>query len=111
MGFITLEREPVCAAAYKGEHSEKRVLIYGVHLIWSMTSDQLRLRVDPMIWGPIPFSAEQSVKLILDYSVALADGIFELLAIEDRNVAADVTNRTGIMQPSGSYRHTFTAYA
>jgi hypothetical protein len=57
------------------------------------------------------FSAEQSVKLILDYPVTLADGIFQLLPIEDRNVAANVTNRGGIMQAPGSHRHTFTAYA
>jgi hypothetical protein len=43
------------------------------------------------------FSAEQSGKLILDYPVTLADSIFQLLTIEDRDVAANVTNRAGIL--------------
>jgi hypothetical protein len=55
--------------------------------------------------------SEQPIELFSDHLVALADDLFQLVAIEDRDVAANVTNRASIMQATGSHCHTFAAYA
>ena len=47
--------------------------------------------------------SEQPIELVFDHSVALADSPFQLLAVEDLDVTADVTNRSGILQATGSH--------
>ena len=41
--------------------------------------------------------SEQPIELVFDHLVTLADDFFQLVAIEDRDVAANVTNRASIM--------------
>jgi len=55
--------------------------------------------------------SEQPIELIFDHLVTLADDLFQLVAIEDLDAAPNVTNRTSIMQATGSHGHTFAAYA
>ena len=38
--------------------------------------------------------SEQPIELVFDHLVTLADDLFQLVAIEDLDVAANVTNRT-----------------
>ncbi len=46
--------------------------------------------------------SEQTIELGFDYLVALADCFFKLLAVEDLDVTADITDRAGILQPTGA---------
>jgi hypothetical protein len=45
--------------------------------------------------------SEQPIELVFDHPV-LADGLFQLLPVEDLDVAADVTNRSRVLQATGS---------
>ncbi len=53
--------------------------------------------------------SEQTIEFGFDYLVALADCFFKLLAVEDLDVTADITDRAGILQPTGSHGHAFAA--
>src|SRR5450759_2830187 len=55
--------------------------------------------------------SEQPIELVFDHPVTLADSLFQLLAVEDLDVTANVTNRAGILQPTGRHGHAFAAYA
>ena len=56
-------------------------------------------------------SSKQPIELVLNHAITLADGLFELLAIEYLDMPADVTNCPVILQPTGRDSHAFAAHA
>ena len=57
------------------------------------------------------FLPEQALKLVFDYTVALTDGLFYFLPIENLDVPPVVANRSHILQPTGGDGHAFAAHA
>ena len=55
--------------------------------------------------------SQQAIKLIFDHAVTFAHGLFELLAVQDLDVAADVSDRSGILQSTGGNGNAFAANA
>ena len=53
---------------------------------------------------------QQPIELVFDHLVTLANCRFQLLAIEDLDVTADVTDRPGILQSARSHGHAFAAH-
>ena len=56
-------------------------------------------------------SSEQTIKLVFHHPVTFADSVFEFLAVEDLNMTAHVTDRSGILQAAGSHGDAFAANA
>lgn len=54
---------------------------------------------------------QQPIELVFDDLVTFADGRFQLLAVADLDMTARVTDRSGILQASGSLGHAFAAHA
>lgn len=48
------------------------------------------------------FLPEQAIKLVFDYTVTLTHGRFQLLPVENLDMAADVADRTQILEPTSS---------
>ena len=46
--------------------------------------------------------SEQPIELVFDHLVTPADDLFQLVAIKDLDVAANVTNRTSMMQSTAN---------
>ena len=55
--------------------------------------------------------SEQPIELVFDHPVTLADSPFQLLAVDDLHVSANVTNSSAILQAAGSHGHAFAANA
>lgn len=53
---------------------------------------------------------KQPIELIFNDPVTLADCFFQLLPVQDLNVASDVTDRPGILQPTGSHSNAFPSH-
>src|SRR6266542_3984534 len=54
--------------------------------------------------------SQQPFELVSDYPVTFAHGFFQLLPVEDLDVTADVTNRSGILQATRGDGHALAAY-
>ena len=53
---------------------------------------------------------EQAIKLVFDYAVTLAHGRFQLPPVENLDMAADVADRSQILEPTGSNGHAFARH-
>jgi len=62
-------------------------------------------------WKPKYRLSQQPIELVFDHAVTFAHSLFEFLAVQDRDAAADVSDRSGILQSTGSNGNAFAANA
>jgi len=62
-------------------------------------------------WKPKDRLPQQPIELVLNHAVTFAHSFFELLAVQDLDVATNVTNRSRILQTTGSNGNAFAANA